>query len=114
MTGLEQLLQSTSGPVYAVDAQGEVLLANAALCDWIGLDAGGVIGRRVEYHSQSAPLTGLCPPPAAFEQPMVEATLSTMGRDGKLRHRRARFLSLGSAEEGARGRRCSCWWTRAT
>lgn len=102
MPGIKHLLEVTPAPAYAVDDHGVVVFANDALCEWISLKRESVIGRRVEYHSELAahpgaePLTDLCPPPG--DPPAHQGTLSTMSPDGKLRHRRARFLWLPAEE----------------
>ncbi|TWT77734.1 Transcriptional regulatory protein ZraR [Posidoniimonas polymericola] len=108
MQDLRHLFDSSATPAYAVGAGGVVAYANAALCEWVCLPEASVVGRRVAYHSEpgpvdgSGPLTGLCPPPAAFQQTASEGTLSVMGQHGRLRHRRARFFSLaGEATQRA-------------
>src|SRR5690606_36627131 len=81
-----------------------------ALAEWVGLPLEKLLHRPVEYHSEfieaefpeqsSGALTGLCPPPAALAGVRIRGTLSCLGRDGRLRHRRGEFFPLHpSAEE---------------
>ena len=100
-----KLLDASSRPIYAVDAQRQIVYGNAALARWLGLDKSQIIGREVEYHSEpaaevsssasgSGPLTSLCPPPTAFAGEPCTGTLACLARDGRLLHRRAEFIPL--------------------
>ena len=100
-----KLLDASSRPIYAVDAQRQIVYGNAALARWLGLDKSQIIGREVEYHSEpaaevsssasgSGPLTALCPPPTAFASEPCTGTLACLARDGRLLHRRAEFIPL--------------------
>lgn len=105
MHPLLKTLTGAAQPFYAVDAGGTIVLANEALCAWVGLTRDAVTGRRVAYHSTptdqptAEAITGLCPPPYTPGVATGEGTLSTMGRDGKLRHRRARFTWIATTED---------------
>ncbi|TWT34058.1 Transcriptional regulatory protein ZraR [Posidoniimonas corsicana] len=104
MHDLRQLYDASRAPAYAVTPDGVVAYANAALCAWVSLPVESVVGRKVAYHSEpteggppgasTGPLTGLCPPPLAFQQPTAGGALSVMGQDGRLRHRQAVFSSF--------------------
>ncbi len=111
---LDQLLDASSRPVYAVDPERQLVYCNAALAAWLGLDASRIVGRSVEYHSEPAvtgseknaplaPLTDLCPPPAALAGAATEGTVGRVGRDGRLVHRRAEFVPLAVGGESAGG-----------
>ena len=102
---LTKLLDQTSRPVYVVDRQRRIAYCNPALADWLDLDSERIVGRLVEYHSETtgeskaahdagAPLTDLCPPPTALEGNACEGTISCVLRDGRLVHRRAEFVPL--------------------
>ncbi|MCA9239065.1 MAG: hypothetical protein KDA37_02645, partial [Planctomycetales bacterium] len=104
---LTNLLDDSITPAYVVNAAGQIVYGNQALRQWVGLAREALQGRRVEYHSEpvagaAAPLTGLCPPPSAYETELCEATLSTLDQSGKLRHRRARFVRIASPEPDGR------------
>jgi DNA-binding NtrC family response regulator len=97
-------LTAVSTPLLLIDAGRQIVFANQSLADWAGLPLGQVVGRLVEYHSEPADedserhaagvLTGLCPPPAAMAGNRTRGTLSSVSRDGRLRHRRGEFLPL--------------------
>jgi DNA-binding NtrC family response regulator len=118
------LLQASDRPIYAVDDEGRIAFCNPALERWIDLAADRILGRIVEYHSEttegsysssdhSGPITGLCPPPQALAGAACSATVSCSTRDGRLRHRRADFVPLQVAQPDAeslpktKGRRIS-------
>jgi DNA-binding NtrC family response regulator len=111
---LDQLLDASSRPVYAVDQQRQLVYCNRALAAWLGLDPSRIVGRSVEYHSEPAatgseknipatPLTDLCPPPAALAGVPTHGTVGRVGRDGRLVHRRAEFVPLAASGEPAGG-----------
>jgi DNA-binding NtrC family response regulator len=106
---LAQLFDHSARPIYAVDAGRQIVYGNAALAQWLGLGSERVVGRYVEYHSESegeeagaaaqgssGPLAGLCPPPRALAGEQCVGTVSQVARDGRLVHRHADFLPLGS------------------
>lgn len=106
---LAELLDDSVRPIYAVDPRREIVYGNAALARWLGLPRERIVGRYVEYHSESeqssaadvesaGPLPGICPPPQAFAAEQCVGTVSCVDRDGRLLHRRADFLPLASAE----------------
>jgi DNA-binding NtrC family response regulator len=72
IAGLSRLLAAYPQPVYALDERRRVVYYNDAFVQWIGQAAGGLIGKRCDYHSSSRsdgsadPLGGLCPPPETF------------------------------------------------
>lgn len=96
---LPNLLAESTRPLYLVDGQRRIALANTALAEWSELPLAEIVGRLVEYHSeglgeQGAPLTGLCPPPAALAGEERQANVSMLNRRGRLRYRRASFHPL--------------------
>ena len=65
------LLEDAARPIYVVSADRKIVYCNRGLTEWLGIEADHVIGRWVEYHSESdatgtEPLFGLCPPPSAL------------------------------------------------
>jgi DNA-binding NtrC family response regulator len=113
-SSLVELLDASRDPIYAVDAQRQLVYCNGALAAWLGSDVGKIIGRRVEYHSEAAgdwsargdsapPLTDLCPPPQALAGDRTRGTVSCFGRDGRLVHRQAEFLPLPLAGASSGG-----------
>ncbi len=102
---LENLLDASSRPIYAVDARRQVVYCNAALATWLGLEPERIVGRCVEYHSEPAanavprsvalpPLTDLCPPPQSLTGVATSGTIGCVDRGGRLVHRRAEFVPL--------------------
>src|SRR4051812_43975396 len=85
---LTGLFNSSSRPIYAIDAERRIVYCNGALAAWMDMETDRIIGRTVEYHSEptaddnetreEAPLTDLCPPPQAFAGEACGATLSCM------------------------------------
>jgi transcriptional regulator with PAS, ATPase and Fis domain len=107
VAGVVPLFDTSERPIYAVDADRRVVYANAALIAWLGLERNRVLGRYVEYHSEPnstdskarepvGPLTELCPPPIALAGTQCAGTVASLGRDGRLVHRRAVFVPLAS------------------
>lgn len=103
-TSWQNLLSNATNPLLLVNGERQVAFANQALADWVGLPIDRIIGRFVEYHSERAfegseegseLLSGLCPPPAALAGNHVRGTLASVGRDGRLHHRRGEFLPIG-------------------
>jgi DNA-binding NtrC family response regulator len=105
---LTRLLDNSSRPIYAIDADRRIVYCNRALATWLDIEASRIIGRLVEYHSEptsdhgespdDVPLTDLCPPPRAFAGEACSGTLSCMARAGRLVHRQAEFVPLGDAD----------------
>jgi DNA-binding NtrC family response regulator len=105
---LTKLFDESSRPIYAIDAERRIVYCNRALAAWLGIELRRIIGRVVEYHSEPAgdedetreegPLTDLCPPPQVFAGEGCAGILSCMARDGRLVHRKAEFVPLGTSE----------------
>lgn len=107
---LAKLLNASERPLYVIDEQRRIIYCNEALAAWIDLERRQIVGRRVEFHSEEqktdelldtelAPLTDLCPPPAALAGKMIAGTISCATRDGRLRHRAADFIALGRRQK---------------
>lgn len=107
---LPKLFDESRRPIYAIDAQRRIVYCNPALSSWLDLSGKRIVGRVVEYHSESSdgdkedrdvpPLTDLCPPPRAMAGEACMGTLSCIGREGRLVHRQAEFVPLAmSARE---------------
>ncbi len=102
---LTTLFDSSSRPIYAIDAERRIVYCNRALATWLGMEPRRIIGRLVEYHSQPAtgdgespddmPLADLCPPPRAIAGVACVGALSCLRRDGRLVHRQAEYVPLG-------------------
>jgi DNA-binding NtrC family response regulator len=104
--------------VYAIDPQRRIVYCNAALADWFGLEINQIVGREVEYHSETvselsgdasaigveSPLASLCPPPRTLAGEPARGTISCVARDGRLVHRQADFIPLAATLERDRPR----------
>jgi DNA-binding NtrC family response regulator len=109
---LSQLLDQSSRLIYAIDAERRIVYCNPALAAWLDLRAQKIVGRLVEFHSESdtnaedgdPPLTDLCPPPQAFVGEPCTGTISCLARDGRLVHRRASFVPIGVSSAGRSAR----------
>jgi DNA-binding NtrC family response regulator len=99
------LLDASNRPIYAIDANRRIVYCNQALEAWMELPAQRIVGRLVEYHSESGgdaesqrdpagPLTGLCPPPEFLVGKAGHGTVSCLKQAGRLVHRRAEFLPI--------------------
>jgi transcriptional regulator with AAA-type ATPase domain len=103
---LTSLLDKSTRPIYVVNDHRRVIYCNEALAAWLDLKRERIVGRNVEYHSEppgttsqgrdNSPLSGLCPPPHALVGMPCQGTISSMARDGRLAHRRAEFVPLGT------------------
>lgn len=102
---LIDLLKLSGRPIYAVAADRRIVYCNPALAAWLELEAERIVGRLVEYHSETdansqsprdlaGPLSGLCPPPSTFSGESCIGTVSCLARDGRLIHRRADFVPI--------------------
>lgn len=99
----------SQAPIYLIDSQRNIRYANASLAEWIGLSAEVIAGRSVAYHSEletlpqpAGQVAGLCPPPAVLAgniERCLAATVSALGRDGRLRHRTALFTLLPNSDD---------------
>ena len=92
-----------------------IVYCNPALAAWLDLEPKRIVGRRVEYHSETAgnaddrtrfdvPLTDLCPPPRALAGEPCVGTISLPGPRRSLVHRQAEFVPLDASQSGQRQR----------
>jgi transcriptional regulator with PAS, ATPase and Fis domain len=101
INALSRMLATCSAPVYAVDSRRKIIYCNGACTEWLGVEAGDLIGRQCDYHSgglESGPRNlgaELCPPPDVFrgQRATVEFACRTAG--GQLVRRRGECLPLG-------------------
>jgi len=106
---LARLLEATPQPVYVLDDLQTIVFCNQACLDWVGQPAEELLGCRCAYHSSpevtgaDAVAAGLCPPPGALSAGETTGTVACPGPGGRLRRRRARFLSLGAGADDAVG-----------
>jgi DNA-binding NtrC family response regulator len=116
LDSLADLLDASNRPIYAIDERRQIVYCNRALTAWLDLQRTRIIGRLVEYHSDSSsesaasgeargPLTDLCPPPRALAGEPSAGTISCVTRSGGLAHRRASFVPLGLSAMSPTGRR---------
>ena len=102
-TELARLLNSADRPVYVLDDEQTLVFCNAACLDWVGQIADELHGLRCGYHSSrevtevEAVGAGLCPPPAAFAGEETSGIVLSIRADGRLHHRRARFIPVGGS-----------------
>lgn len=104
---IAHVFDAAAAPVYLIDPSRRIIYANLSVAEWLGLPLVSVIGRSVAYHSEAdtggdhqasdAPLAGLCPTPVAMQGEAAMGTISCVGRQGGLRHRRGRYLPLRGA-----------------
>ena len=103
---LARLLDAAPQPVYVLDDQQTIVFCNQACLDWVGQPAEELLGRRCTYHSSpevtgaDAVAAGLCPPPGTPTAAESAGTVACTDAGGRLRRRRARFLSLGAGPDG--------------
>lgn len=100
------LLEDAARPIYVVTADRKIVYCNRGLTEWLGIEADHVIGRWVEYHSESdatgtEPLFGLCPPPSALVGREATGTVTCVQQDGRLVHRQGQFIPLIGRQFGA-------------
>lgn len=109
ITGLSRLLASHAEPVYALDADRTVVYCNAACIEWTGLSVDELVGRRCNYTSgyrtdgSADPLSGLCPPPEAFQERSLTAQVACRDKTGSWTSRVAECLPLRDGKDGCLG-----------
>jgi transcriptional regulator with PAS, ATPase and Fis domain len=98
---IARLLDEAGQPVYALDARRQIVFANRALGDWLGVDPELLIGRQCDYDSAggenplAAACAALCPPPEAFAGSVTDGAVSRLASGERPFERRAaRFLHL--------------------
>jgi transcriptional regulator with PAS, ATPase and Fis domain len=94
------MLEAAMAPVYALDARRQILFANRALGEWMGIDPEQLLGRRCDYHAGAddplaAACAGLCPPPEALAGQVIDGSVSRLATATQPFERRgARFLQV--------------------
>src|SRR5690242_16148172 len=97
---LVRLLESAAAPLYALDGRRQIIFANNAVSQWLGIHAEKLIGRRCDFHSGgddpiAAACAGLCPPPEAFSGEVSDGFVSRLASgDQPFDRRPAHFLRL--------------------
>src|SRR4051794_28370553 len=100
--------EEAANPLLALNLKRQIVFANRALGDWLGIDAQQLHGRRCDYHAAAddplaAVTAGLCPPPEAFAGQITDGSLSRLASDQKtFERRRVRFVQIAgpTADEG--------------
>lgn len=95
--------------MYVLSPRHEIVFANQACLDWLGLSAEAVLGRSCLFHTPpdanaEALVAGLCPSPSVWEEPACEAIVSIPHSPSALpRRRRASLVRLGSTASAPGG-----------
>ncbi len=107
---LGKLLESTSRPIYVLDAKHSLVFCNSACSEWVGHPADELLGQECCYHSDpevsemQAVAAGLCPPPAALGgQQATGVVVRIDSKNDRLVRRRARFVPLGDGTDDPLG-----------
>jgi transcriptional regulator with AAA-type ATPase domain len=100
-----RLLEESPAPLVALNLKREIVLANGALGEWLGIDAEQLVGRRCDYQAVggsdelSAVCAALCPPPEAFTGTITDGAVSRLAAgDRPFERRAARFVRLPGSE----------------
>jgi transcriptional regulator with PAS, ATPase and Fis domain len=96
-----RMLAEAAVPIFAIDAQRQIVFANSALGQWLGIDAQQLVGQTCLYHAAggddplAAAAAGLCPPPEAFTGNAIDGSISRMaGPQHSFERRTARFMHI--------------------
>src|SRR5688500_13742046 len=99
-------LEDSATPLAAFNAARQVVFANAALGEWLGMDSAQLLGRRCDYRAGGddpvgAAAAAICPPPEAFAGQAEHGFVSRLAAGERAFERRpARFVHLAGAAEG--------------
>jgi transcriptional regulator with PAS, ATPase and Fis domain len=97
---LQRKIEESATPLLALDQDRRVLFANAALAQWLGVQADDLQGQSCDYRPTAetpiaAALAALCPPPEAFTSEATTGFASRLASDGRPFERRAaRYFRL--------------------
>jgi len=97
---LMRLMEAAATPLAALNAARQFVFANAALGNWLGVDAEQLRGRRCDYRAGgddplAAVAAALCPPPEAFAGQVEHGFVSRLVTgDQPFERRPARFVRL--------------------
>jgi len=95
-----RMLDEAAAPLFALNSRRQIIFANRALGEWLGIDQEQLLGRQCDYHAGgddplAAACAGLCPPPEAFAGQAVDGFVSRLaGGRQPFERRRARFLQV--------------------
>lgn len=103
LQAFSRLIDAAAQPIYVVDDEATLRMANFALTEWCGRSAEELQGQACRYHSAAprgsleAIAAALCPPPEALAGERRRARLGLAAGE-QLDHRWAEFLPLLSAD----------------
>jgi hypothetical protein len=99
-------LDDATAPALILNQRREILVANAALGRWLGIEPRQLVGRRCDYHAAAddalaAVCAALCPPPEAFAGQVEDGFISRLASGERPFERRpARFVRVpGGTDE---------------
>src|SRR3954470_15383874 len=101
---LARTLENSPAPMFALSGKREIVFANRALAQWLGIELEQLIGRRCDYASgANDPLTAaccaLCPPPEAFAGQVSDGAVSRLASEHATFERRsASFLHVAGGD----------------
>lgn len=104
---LARLLDAVGEPIYAVDAERNIVFCNDACLAWTGCVADDLIGQECRYHAGeelsggAAVAAALCPPPAALAGRHVSAEIVLPSPEPQTRV--ADFFPLGNDDVRPQG-----------
>jgi DNA-binding NtrC family response regulator len=93
-------LEQSETPLVAINGARQIIFANKALGEWLGIDAEQLLGRRCDYRAGgddlfAAAAAALCPPPEAFAGLAERGLVSRLAAGDRAFERRpARFVLL--------------------
>lgn len=103
---LLRLLDGSATPMYVLDGRRTLIFCNAALTQWLGVEAEQLLGVRCDYHEggEAEPIkrlaARLCPPPEVFQGESRSAAVVFETPHGTSR-RRVEFAPLREESGGA-------------
>jgi transcriptional regulator of acetoin/glycerol metabolism len=105
---MARLLDEASAPVFALDARRQIIFANDALGQWLGIEAELLIGKQCDYRAAggdnalAAACAALCPPPEAFTGQATDGSVSRLATaDRRFDRRAARFVRIAGPKADA-------------
>src|SRR4051812_37880638 len=95
-----RMLEEAATPIFALDFERQIVFANHALGQWLGIDAEQLVGRTCSYAATgedalAATCAALCPPPEAFMGEAANGAVSRLATgDLPFERRGARFVRI--------------------
>src|SRR5437762_8241095 len=96
-----RMFEAAQAPIFALDSTQQIVFANLALGDWVGISADQLLGQHCDYRSgggddpRAAACAALCPPPEAFTGQVADGFISRLAAGPLAFERRAaRFLHI--------------------